>query len=230
MVDDLTERRKRSLTENFGNLYADSILLESEKPLLARRLRQVMRGFRKADIIKLRPTLMDTSLCDIALISEHASAVLEMEDNVQSVVLGENCRTMRGVHSSPTYERIQTLYESVDCHAFNENTARGLIFLAICTRAVLYDREAERSVKLWFDAVDDRFILYVNPKNGIDESLDPSIKAMVLARTLGVQLEVTDENEGITCYKLVASAIGEFLYEVRKLDEDDTENESTEEL
>ena len=120
--------------------------------------------------------------------------------------------------------------ESVDCHAFNENTVRGLFFLTIVTRAVLYDREAERSVKLWFDAVDDRFILYVNPKNGIDESLDPSIKAMVLARTLGVQLEVTDENEGLTCYKLVASAIGEFLYEVRKLDEDDTENESTEEL
>ena len=230
MVDDLKVRRKRRISKNYGDLYVGSCMSEREKPMLARRLRQVLRGFRKADIIKLRPTLMDTSLCDIVLISEHASAVLEMEDNVQSVVLEENCRTMRGVHSSPTYERIQALFEAMGGIAVNENTVRGLIFLAICTRALLYDREAERAVKLWFDALEDHFILYINPENGIDESLDPSIKAMVLARTLGVQLEVTDENEGITCYKLVASAIGEFLYEVRKLDEDDTENESTEEL
>ena len=228
MVDDLTERRKRKLTENFGNLYADSILLESEKPLLARRLRQVMRGFRRSDVMKLRPALIDTPLCDIKQIDRCANELLESE-GVLVRASGKD-RTISGIHRTSTYERIQALYESVDCHAFNENTVRGLFFLTIVTRAVLYDREAERAVKLWFDAVDDRFILYVNPKNGIDESLDPSIKVMVLARTLGVQLEVTDENEGITCYKLVASAIGEFLYEVRKLDEDDTENESTEEL
>ena len=228
MVDDLTEQRKRRLTENFGNLYADSILLESEKPLLARRLRQVMRGFRRSDVMKLRPALIDTPLCDIKQIDRCANELLESE-GVLVRASGKD-RTISGIHRTSTYERIQALYESVDCHAFNENTVRGLFFLTIVTRAVLYDREAERSVKLWFDAVDDRFILYVNPKNGIDESLDPSIKVMVLARTLGVQLEVTDENEGITCYKLVASAIGEFLYEVRKLDEDDTENESTEEL
>ena len=228
MVDDLTEQRKRRLTENFGNLYADSILLESEKPLLTRRLRQVMRGFRRSDVMKLRPALIDTPLCDIKQIDRCANELLESE-GVLVRASGKD-RTISGIHRTSTYERIQALYESVDCHAFNENTVRGLFFLTIVTRAVLYDREAERSVKLWFDAVDDRFILYVNPKNGIDESLDPSIKVMVLARTLGVQLEVTDENEGITCYKLVASAIGEFLYEVRKLDEDDTENESTEEL
>ena len=228
MVDDLTERRKRRLTENFGNLYADSILLESEKPLLTRRLRQVMRGFRRSDVMKLRPALIDTPLCDIKQIDRCVNELLESE-GVPIRASGKD-RTISDIHRTSTYERIQALYESVDCHAFNENTVRGLFFLTIVTRAVLYDREADRSVKLWFDAVDDRFILYVNPKNGIDESLDPSIKAMVLARTLGVQLEVTDENEGITCYKLVASAIGEFLYEVRKLDEDDTENESTEEL
>ena len=230
MVDDFKVRRKRRISKNYGDLYVGSCMSEREKPMLARRLRQVLRGFRKADIIKLRPTLMDTSLCDIALISEHASTVLEMEDNVQSVVIEENCRTIRGVHSSPTYERIQALFEAMGGIAVNENTARGLIFLAICTRALLYDREAERAVKLWFDALEDRFILYINPENGIDESLDPCIKAMVLARTLGVQLEITDENKGIICYKLVASSIGEFLYEVRKLDGEEAEAEYSEEF
>ncbi len=230
MVDDLKERRKRRLVENHGKLYADSLLIEFEKPLLARRLRQVLRGFRKADILKIRPALIDTALCDIARIAECVSGILELKDNAMSVAEVENGRTIRGICNSPTYERIQALFEATGSHAVNEKGVRGLIFLAICTIALLYDREADRSVKLWFDASDDRFILYINPKNGIDESLDPSIKAMILARTLGVQLEITDENKGIPCYKLVASAIGEFLYEVRKLDGEDSESEYSEDF
>ena len=228
MVVDLNEQRRRRISKNFGNLYAESLLLETEKPLLYRRLRQVMRGFRKSDIPKIHAASIDTPLCDIDRISEQAAEVLELEDELMPASKAVNELTIRDMHISPTYERIQALYKVIEIHPFNKKTVRGLIFLTVCTRAVLYDREAVRSVKLWFDTVDDRFILYVTPKNGIDESLDPSIKAMVLARTLGVQLEVTDENQGVPCYKLVASSIGEFLYEVRKLDGEEAEAEYSE--
>ena len=203
-------------SEDYSDLYLGTALLENEKPLLMRRLKRVLRGFNEKDIIKVRPALAGSRHCDVNAITEQILDIMDMKSN--EVVPKEklNKKSIWFLPRTPTFVTLKELIEASEKYTASPMGVRALVFLSLITRALLYDHELNKQFRIWADITDDDITVFINPGKDIDKSIDPNIKSMILARTLGVELSIERCSNGESCYRMTVSRYGEYLYDVRR--------------
>lgn len=213
MLDISEKLTKRNERKAHGDRFSDSTFIDVEIPLLERRLKRVLRGFKNKDVIKMRPRWNGTGQCTVEKITEWARAFLCLDADVLFQRLDENTVTLRSARYTDHFGRLSSLVEAFTTVGADTLTERAVTLLTVIVGELLQDRDSCGKTEFSVEVTDELIFLYVYPEKNIDA--DPSIGSIILARTLGVELETVRGENGASCYKLTASRLGEYLYEVR---------------
>ena len=212
MVDELLKPKVRRKADGYGGLYLGAAVKETEKPLLTRRLRRVLRGFNLKDIKKVREIKDGDPQYDHDAITEQITFSLDLlSDKVLSVD-----RAKSSVQASKTFKKLRTIVEDPESSEVSDLDLRAISLLTVITLALLNDREPSAKTVLLPEITSDTLTLYITPEHVIDSSIHPNIKSIILSRTVGAELAIVSDARCSLCYRVTVSRCGKYLYEVRR--------------
>lgn len=212
MAGELLKPKVRKKADGYSGLYLGLTVKENEKPLLARRLRRVLRGFNEKDIVKVRNVKEGDPQYDLKSITEQIASELDLLPDQ----LGSSDWDRLSIQSSKTFKKLKAFIEDTINTEVSDSDLRAIALLTLITLALLNDREPSNKTVLLPEIADDVLTLYVTPDHVIDRAIHPNIKSIIISRTVGAELAFVSDDRGTLCYKLTVSRRGEYLYEVRR--------------
>jgi len=215
------KRSKLSRKSECSDLLGVRLISENESALLYRRLCRVLRGFKKESAPRLFPVSgIDYDIEDIRDQILNAlnlnSRYIDSGDNMQSAYDLALFKRIKSIIENTVGIIADNIAESSEDAALHDLTELAILFLTLISHAILEDCGKMEGSRIYAKLIDDRIILYINPVLSMNELPPMSIRAIILARTVGAELYPSCDDDGMPCFKIEVSRHGEYLYEIRR--------------